>query len=58
MTKAVFSSIVWVLLRLQLVSYKRVYKLLGNFTKWLYRFIEVINQEKQFLPLFSQPNVH
>lgn len=58
MTKAVFSSIVWVLLRLQLVSYKRVYKLLGNFTKWLYRFIEVINQEKQFLPLFSQPYVH
>ena len=58
MTKAVFSSIVWVLLRLQLVSYKRVYKLLGNFTKRLYRFIEVINQEKQFLPLFSQPYVH
>lgn len=58
MTKAVFSSIVWVLLRLQLVSYKRVYKLLGNFTKWLYRFIDVINQEKQFLPLFSQPYVH
>lgn len=47
MTNAVFSSIVWVLLRLQLVGYKRVYELLsGNFTKWLYRFIEVIKTKE------------